>query len=193
MVVQHGSFVNQQDIHRQRMPFVIGRLHQRRFQPQQAVHRLPFDALQMFGNMVRQPFQPPHGILQRLRQTRARLARGRHQGNARQAAVRTQQRQQLGNSGGFARARPAAYQHERLQQRQRAGCLLVKTALIGKPLLQFVRHGGRLGHGAGCLHDAADVPRQFLLLPEIFRQKQLPAAQHQRRIAVPADQIGHGV
>ena len=175
------------------MPFVIGRLHQRRFQPQQAVHRLPFDALQMFGNLVRQPFQPPHGMLQRLRQTRACLARGRHQGNARQAAVRTQQRQQFGNGGGFARARPAAYQHEWLQQCQIAGCLLVKAALIGKPLLQFVRHGGRFGHGAGCLHNAADVPCQFLLLPKIFRQKQLPAAQHQWRIAVPADQIGHGV
>ena len=50
--------------------------------------------------------------------------------------IGTQQRQQLSHRGGFARARPASYQHQRLQHRQRGSQPLPVMPGIGKPIAQ---------------------------------------------------------
>ena len=80
------------------------------------------------------------GAVQRFGEAGGGFARGGNQRGARRRLA-VQQREQLGNGGGFACARPAANQHKIFQQSKRSGGALVAAHIVGKPIGKQLRQG----------------------------------------------------
>ena len=190
--VEHGGFVDDEDVERQGVLRVKLRAHLRRTQFEQAVDGLAFELGQMGFEAVCQR-ETLQGGVQGAPHVGGGFAGGGGQGGARQGGCAVaQQGEEFGDGGGFAGARAAANQDEVLQQGERGGGLLACAAGFGKPVLQVARRCGGVGGGGGAGGKAADFVRQVVFELPHSAEKQPPSGNRQRRVAAAVGQRGGG-